>query len=330
MKFQPFIVGSGMSAKTIRKALSIIDIVDSQLSIAPPIQLARGQELNGLPEGFENPILCVGNPHGLHAQYVLQGGDAGFTDIVLDKPACVTLNELDALRSSPVNVAVLHGFRQMWGPQTMRSMVKSGEMGDLVSLEGRYWQSSAAEVAVSDRPPRDKAWKSDLKLNGPYDTYVDLGSHWVDLMLFLAGGKPTQTRSWISHPNAIAPHRDTHVHLYIEFDAFRTLGSVSKTLHGAGNEMELMLLGTQQAVTWSLQRPDELRIGRGNEVRLLRRTPARYGSQQPPFSGTGWLEGYTEIIHSFLLRRAGVEAPCVPTLSEGLDTMEVLLNSERL
>ena len=61
MKFQPFIVGRGMSGKAIAKALSVIQIVDPDLDIAPPVQLGRRQPLKGLPESAENPLLCIGN-----------------------------------------------------------------------------------------------------------------------------------------------------------------------------------------------------------------------------------------------------------------------------
>jgi predicted dehydrogenase len=149
-------------------------------------------------------------------------------------------------------------------------------------------------------------------------------------MLFLAGAKPKSARVWLSYANAIAPHRDTHAHLYFEFSTFRSLGSISKTVHGAGNDLEFTIIGTKQAATWAVREPDEIRLSRGNQTSILRRKSGRYGSQQPAFHGLGWLEGYTEIIHDFLLIRAGKDAPSVPTLPENLAVMEVLLTAERM
>lgn len=330
MKFQPFIVGSGMSAKAIAKALSVVNIVEDAVEVAPPIRVQRNQSLQGLTDGVENPVLCLGNPHGLHARYVLEGVDAGFDHMVLEKPVCVTLEEVEQLRGVTADVAVLHGFRQMWGPQTIKEMVARGELGQLMSIEGRYWQSSAAEIAVSDEPPADKTWKGDIALNGRYDTYLDLGTHWTDLVFFLAGEMPKTARQWLSHVNALADHRDTHNHIYFEFSNFRALGSISKTLHGAGNHLELNVLGQKQAATWRLQRPDEIEIGRGNVQTYVRRRAGRYGSHQPPFHGVGWLEGYTEVVRCSLVRRAGGDAPPPPSLQECLRVVESLLKAESL
>ena len=159
MQIKPFIVGSGMSGQAIAKALAVIDIVDSEISVEPPVRLARDQPLAGLAAGHDLPLLCIGNPHGLHARYVLEAQRAGFRAIVVDKPPCVNRDELAELRAlasahgDRLQVAVLHGYRQMWGPQRMRQMIAAGELGELIAIEGTYWQSSAAELAVLDPPP---------------------------------------------------------------------------------------------------------------------------------------------------------------------------------
>ena len=330
MQFQPFILGRGMSGKAIAKALAVIDIIDPELEIAPPVQLERDQSLAGLVEGYENPILCVANPHGLHAQCVIDAEAAGLRDIIVDKPVCVKADDIERLRGVTADVAVLHGYRRMWGPQTIARMIADGEIGDVISIEGRYWQSSAAQMATSEDPPKDKSWKSDAALGGSYDTLVDLGTHWVDLMLALAGENPRSSRIWLSYANAPAANRDTHAHIYLEFPSFRAMGSVSKTSHGSGNDLELSVLGTERSVSWCGQQPDQIKIGRGNVETFRRRGPGRYGSQHPPFHGLGWLEGYIEIIHSFLTKKAGGDASPVPTLEDGLAVMEVVLGADRL
>ena len=87
MQIKPFIVGSGMSGQAIAKALAVIDIIDPEISVEPPLRLARGQPLAGLPASHDMPLLCIGNPHGLHARYVREAQRAGFRAIVLEKTA---------------------------------------------------------------------------------------------------------------------------------------------------------------------------------------------------------------------------------------------------
>lgn len=335
MQITPFIVGRGMSGQAIAKALAVIDVIDPELGVAPPVRVARDQPLAGLADGPGLALLCIGNPHGLHARYVREAQRAGFRAIVLDKPPGVNRGELTELRAlaaaagDRLQVAVLHGYRQMWGPQRMRQMVAAGELGELIAIEGTYWQSSAAELAVLDPPPADKGWKGDPLLGGPYDTYVDLGSHWVDLMLFLSGERPQAARTWLSYVNAPAPNRDTYAQIYLQFAGCRSFGSVAKAVHGAG-DLQVAMIGRERDVRWSFGNPDQLLVARGNRVTSVRRGAGRYGSQQPLFHGMGWIEGYIEVIHCFLQRLAGREAPAPPSLHEALDAMEVLLTAADL
>jgi predicted dehydrogenase len=334
MKITPYIAGWGMAGKGMAKALEIIKIINPDFTIAEPIIIKKGtQTLQGLGKDKENPLLLIGNPHGLHAQMILDGVAAGFQHIVTDKPVCIRKDDISRLREVKADVAVTHGFRQHWGPQTIKKMIHTGEFGELISIEGRYWQCSMAAAAVAGEKPSSvapearaaKDWKNDASMNGPYDALVDLGAHYTDLMLFLAGAMPQEARGWVSHVNSPAPHRDSHAHVEFIFPHVRARGSISKTVHGTGNDLEVMVLGSKQAVTWNVERPDELRIARGTTTTLMQKGSDKFGSQQPPFHGLGWLEGYVSVLHSYLLKKSGQSAT-YPTLNDSLNVMEVLLN----
>jgi predicted dehydrogenase len=329
MQIRPYIAGWGMAGKGMAKALEIIKIINPDLQIGEITRLKKDQPLKGLADGAGEALLLIGNPHGLHAQMIIEGAQAGFKHIVVDKPVAIRKEDLSRLRELQADVAVTHGFRQNWGPQTIKKMIDSGEFGELISVEGRYWQCSAAADALNPQPSSassKKDWKNDREMNGPYDALVDLGAHYTDLMLFLAGQKPTHARGWVSHVNAPAAHRDTHAHVEFQFPKFRARGSISKTVHGTGNDLEIMVLGAKQAVTWNVERPDELRIARGTTTTLMQRPNDGFGSAQPPFHGLGWLEGYVSVIHSYLMKRSGQSHVTYPTLGDSLNVMEVLLN----
>ncbi|HEX4923482.1 MAG TPA: Gfo/Idh/MocA family oxidoreductase, partial [Bdellovibrionales bacterium] len=227
MKITPFITGSGMAGQGMAKALGIIGVINPDFQIAPYVKVKRDQSLMGLTKGVENPLLLLGSPHGYHAEQILEGEKAGFNWIVCDKPVCIKKDDIARLKNVKANVAVTHGFRQNWGPQTMKKMIDAGEFGEIISIEGRYWQSSAAAAALAGQTSSSKDWKNDPKLNGPYDAMVDLGAHYTDMMFFFAGGMPAETRAWVSHVNAPAAHRDTHAHLEFIFPKFRARGSIS-------------------------------------------------------------------------------------------------------
>jgi predicted dehydrogenase len=326
MKVTPYVSGSGMAGKGMAKALGIISVVNPDLQIQPVIQLKRDQSLHGLASGVENPVLFIANPHGYHAAMILEGEASGFKHMVCDKPVCVSKEDVSKLQNVKTKVAVTHGFRQNWGPQTIKKMIDTGEFGEVISIEGRYWQSSMAEAAVSGSVS-SKDWKNDRKLNGPYDALVDLGAHYTDMMLFFAGEKPVKSAVWVSHVNSPASHRDSHAHVEFIFPKFRARGSISKTVHGTGNDLEITVLGQKQTVTWHVERPDELKVAKGATTTLLHKLSDKFGSQQPPFHGAGWLEGYIDVIHSYLLEMAGHKTS-YPTLQDSVRVMDVLLNAE--
>jgi predicted dehydrogenase len=324
--FTPFLIGHGMSGKAMATAWSMIDLIDDDLDLAPISDLERGQDLKSVRRGNGNSVLLIANPHGLHAETLLDGIDAGFTHFVMEKPVCVRLEDVSRLRAVRKDVAVCHGFRQQWGPQTLRRMIEAGDFGEIISIEGVYWQSSAAQAALEGKARAD--WKNDRVMNGPYDALVDLGAHYTDLMLFLSGERPLKATGWVSHVNAPAPHRDTHAHVDFVFQSCRARGSISKTVHGAGNLLEINVLGAKQSAAWSMERMDELRIARGATTTIMQKPSDKFGSRLPPFHMIGWSEGYIEIIHNYLLAAAGLGQGGYPTRQEGLDAIEVLLNLE--
>jgi predicted dehydrogenase len=260
---------------------------------------------------------------------ILDGVAAGFKHIVVDKPVCISKDDIPALKQVKEDVAVCHGFRQQWGPQTIKKMIDAGEFGELISIEGRYWQSSHAQAALAGtKKDSTKDWKNDPAMNGPYDALVDLGAHYTDLMFFLAGSAPTRASGWVSHVNSPAPHRDAHAWVEFQFPQVRARGSISKTAHGRGNDLEITVLGAKQAATWGMERSDELRISRGATTTVMQKPSDKFGSQQPPFHGMGWIEGYIEIIHNYLMKIHGNHSVTYPTLQESLRVMETLLNLE--
>ncbi len=320
----PFLIGSGASGQALSRALLLAHAKHPDLTVAPIVKLARGQSLE-VVAAAARPLLLVANPHGLHAAVLGEASRRGIADIIAEKPACVTLEQAESLAAIPSPVAICHGYRQMWGPRRLAELHRGGELGRLIAIEGRYWQSSAAARAVTGE--RKDSWKNDPAINGPFDTLVDLGAHWADLAVFCAGGLPAEARVWLTRAGGEAAHRDTHVHLTMRWaQGAHAIASISKIWHGAGNHLELHLVGTRGRASWSFASPDSVEIARGGELtRVPRGAGDGSASGQAPFHGLGWLEGYLSIVENTLLRMAGRPAGPVPTLAEHLGVMRVLL-----
>jgi predicted dehydrogenase len=138
--------------------------------------------------------------------------------------------------------------------------------------------------------------------------------------------RAVRLRRW--YVNAASPHRDTHVHLTMEHDdGTITLGSVSKTVHGAGNHLELHVLGEKATASWTFTAPDEIVWGEGRarrtQVRIEREPPAR----PAPFHGLGWMEGYVRLVGEVVgAVRHGRESRA-PTLADHLALLRALLRA---
>lgn len=329
VQIQPYILGRGMSGQAMVRSLALIRTLTSDFEVLPEVQVARDQDLGPLARAAEHPLLLIANPHGLHARALVEGAAAGFRHMVVDKPACVRLEEIPQLEALPAHVSVCHGYRQAWGPQLLRELIVSGECGEVFAIEGRYWQSSAAARALAGAAAGRSSWKNDPALNGPFDTLADLGTHWVDLAFFLMGQSASRITGWLGRANAESAGRDTHVQLSLEFGpGKRGLASISKTAHGATNALEVHVLGTRKTVSWRLMAPDELVIGEGGRETLVPREVAGPGTGSRPFHGLGWIEGYVDILHQSMRRMAGLSHRPVPTLAESLEVMRAVLSAD--
>lgn len=309
MKITPFILGSGKAAQALLEALKIIQIVHPEIQFHEAIKLKRGERFPDV-SGVQNSLLLIANPHALHAAAILEGERAGFKFIVTEKPAATSKEDIEKLRNIKIPVAVCHGYRQMWGIQTLKQMIQNREFGDIISLEGRYWQSSSAQKALAGL--QTQSWKNNPQLSGESDVLLDLATHWIDAAIFLAGDEPKNISLWKSYQNAEAPHRDTHVQLTMDFSSTRAMASVSKTVHGSPNHFEMNVIGTRKYGCWKFLEQDTVEISEGSKRTFITRDRTDIGSGHWPHHSLGWLEGYVEVIYQYLVNGS------YPTLNENL------------
>ncbi len=334
MILSPVILGHGRAGEAIARSFSVVSQLHPELNLEAPQFLERGTEFSQLVRDSggkdRHLILALAQPHALRSRSLIAANEAGIKMIFSEKPLCTDLKDKETLLKISSKVAVFHGYRQMWAIQKMKTLLDAGELGEIISIEGKYWQSSAAQKAL-DGPSLLPDWKNDISLAGPSDVLLDLGTHWADLMIFLMGDAPIRTKSWLSYTNAEASHRDTHIYLIQEFSKNRkALGSVSKTVHGAKNDLEIFVIGSKRSFSWNFLNPDQIIIGRGREISTLTRTKEVYGTGQSAFHALGWLEGYIEIVKQGLFDFTGRPTLGYPNLQSSLQVCESLLNAEKI
>jgi predicted dehydrogenase len=317
-RVQPLIVGRGAAGKALRHALAMYPD-----EVAPAIWQVRDAPLPR-PENPDLALLVVANPHALHTPRLLEAAERGYRFAICEKPAAVDVDQIEALEGLPVATWICHGYRLLWGPQELKRALGAGRFGTLISIEGRYWQSSATRTDAGG------SWKDSPTLGGRFDVLLDLATHWADLVTHIFGCLPDRTavRRWFV--NAASPHRDTHLHLTMEFGNIVGFGSVSKTAHGSGNALELVIHGERASASWSFERPDVIVWGEGGSRSTQVRGNAELPARPPPFHGLGWMEGYGRLVGEVIANMRERRTTDAPTLQEHIDLLRCLIGAAQL
>lgn len=312
-KVQPLIVGRGGAGRALRHALAMYPD-----EVAPAAWHDRDAPLPR-PAEPDRALLVVASPHALHTPRLLEAAERGYRFAICEKPAAVDLDQVAQLEGLPMATWIGHGYRLLWGLQELRRALATGRFGRLIAIEGRYWQSSAA------RTPAKGAWRDSPELAGRFDVLLDLATHWADLVTHLGGRLPDRTsvRRWFV--NAAAPHRDTHLHLTMDFGDWVGLGSISKTVHGAGNHLTVEILGERGSASWSFEHPDVIVWGEGGSRSTQVRAEAQLPARPAPFHGLGWMEGYGRLVGEVVAHMREGRAAEAPTLEEHLAILRLLI-----
>ena len=128
-------------------------------------------------------VVHLATPNHLHHPHAKAALLAG-KHVVCEKPLAMTSAESAELvqlaaEKQLVN-AVNFNIRMYPLAQQARSMVQSGELGDLFILQGSYLQDWLLL-------PTDWNWRLEPGLGGTLRAVGDIGSHWLDLLTFITG-----------------------------------------------------------------------------------------------------------------------------------------------
>jgi predicted dehydrogenase len=128
-------------------------------------------------------VVDICTPPGTHAQIARAAAAAGKA-VLCEKPLALNYPEaaaaLAAVESAGVHHAVGFNYRRLPAVALMRRMVADGAVGEV-----RLWRATWLSDEFTDpRTPYD--WRFDRSMGGT--TIADLGSHLIDMALWMAGG----------------------------------------------------------------------------------------------------------------------------------------------
>ena len=298
--------------------------------------------------------------HHPHAKATLLAGK----HVVCEKPLAMTSAESAELvqlaaEKQLVNV-VNFNIRMYPLAQQARSMVQSGELGDLFILQGSYLQDWLLL-------PTDWNWRLEPGLGGTLRAVGDIGSHWLDLLTFITGlhveevyadfktfhpirkkpAKPVETytgkiltpEDYVDQPISTEDYATIILHYE---NGVRGVLTVSQVSSGRKNRLFYEINGSKSSLSWDSERPNEMWIGqRSGPNQTLMKDPsllspeARAVTSYPGGHNEGFPDTFKQLFRSFYGYIATGDfgaTPPFPTFADGhreVRLCEAVLRSHR-
>ena len=188
------VVGAGFIGPVHVEALRRLGVRVKGISGSTPQKSAAAAESLGLEKGYadyaellrdkEVRVVHLASPNKVHHAQVLAALDAG-KHVVCEKPLSMTsaeATELVAAEARHPGLVCAVNYNVRFYPLALhaRSMVRRGDLGDLFQVHGSYSQDWLLY-------PTDFNWRVLAGEGGKLRAFGDIGTHWLDLVLFITG-----------------------------------------------------------------------------------------------------------------------------------------------
>lgn len=289
--------------------------------------------------------------HHPHARAALLAGK----HVVCEKPLAMTAAESAELvqlaKEKGLVNAVNFNIRMYPMAQQARSMVQSGELGDIFIVQGSYLQDWLLL-------PTDWNWRLEPNLGGKLRAVGDIGSHWLDLLTFITGLRVEEVYADFKtfHPIRKKPAKPVETYTgkiltpedYIDQSIYtedyatiilhyengvRGVVTISQVSSGRKNRLFYEISGSQSSLAWNSERPNELWIGqRSGPNQLLLKDPsllspeARAVSSYPGGHNEGFPDTFKQLyakVYNYIFAGDFTKTPDFPTFEDGHYEMQL-------
>jgi len=352
------IVGTGFIGPVHLEALRRNNVSVVGLAEATPELAAEKAAALGIPTAYESfealladpdiDVVHLATPNFLHypqAKAALRAGK----HVVCEKPLATSSQEsADLVRiaqeTEKVNV-INFNIRFYPMAQQARSMVQSGEIGDLFILQGSYLQDWLLL-------PTDWNWRLEPGLGGTLRAVGDIGSHWLDLMSFITGLKVKEVFADFKtfHPVRKKPLKELEtftgkmltpedyedkpiktedyasILLHYENGVHGIL-TVSQVSSGRKNRIFFEINGSKSSLSWNGERPNELWIGqRTGPNQVMMKDPSLFSPEAlattsyPGGHNEGFPDTFKQLytkVYNYILAGDFNAKPDFPTFADG-------------
>jgi predicted dehydrogenase len=356
------IVGTGFMGRVHLEAIRRIEFVEAAAIVGRNVDAARR-----LGDGFSIPVMAFADvladakidavhictPNAQHfpmAQAALEAGK----HVLCEKPLATNAQEGEELaalaRRQGLRNCVCHNLRYYPMVQQMRRMREDGDLGEILIVQGTYFQ----DWLLYDT---DWNWRIDAKAGGPSRCMADIGSHWFDMAEHVTGLRVTSLCADLQmfHPTRKQPKHsvetfsnklrgpDDYVETGVDTEDFGTVifrmgerarGNMAASQVSAGrkNRLSIEICGTKASVAWNQERPDELWVGHrdtGNQIFVkdpaLLKPAARAYADLPGGHSEGYDDTFKQVFRRFYSSIAAPDGtPEYPQFADGLRQLKIL------
>lgn len=342
------IIGMGQIGFAHLDALLRIPNVEVTAICGPELEvLKKYQKRYGIKHIFldwrdlvrSNHVDAVHNctPNDLHHTInlaCLEQGKVIFSEKPLGMELAETMEAQQMAQESKVLAGVNFCYRGYPMVQWAKTLIRDGYLGEIRLIHGHYLQDWLMYES-------DFNWRVDSKIGGITRALGDIGSHWIDLAMYLTGldVETTLADIGVMLPERVNPSTGEKVEVDTEDWAAAILQfsknvrgtfMVSQINGGHKNDLEIEIVGSKRSLRWSQEDPEQLWVGERGGINFLHskdldsfpKEIANFISFPP-----GHPEGYSDCVKNTIANfyacvRAG--AGDYPSFADGHRVMEVV------
>ncbi len=364
------VIGTGFIGPVHVEALRRLGVPVVALADLPDRVRAAADRL-GIPTAYGDwrelvrspdlDVVHIASPNRLHCRMALAAVRAG-KHIVCEKPLALNTRETArvarAARTAGTVFAVNYNVRFYPAVLQLRKRVASGELGEIVHVNGSYMQ----DWLFKDT---DYNWRLLPQEGGRLRAVADIGTHWLDTASFILGAKIEAVFAELGtfhrtrkrplgevQTFARADARVRYARYTVRTEDFASVLlrfsngargnlAVSQVAAGRKNCLRLEIYGSKKSAWWCSEDPERLRFGNRdttNEI-AVRATPA-FGDGAAGFMDypAGHVEGFPDTFKMLFRSVYGTIAsgrqgpPLFATAEDGhqeVAVCEAILKSDR-
>ncbi len=363
-KLRVAVIGTGFVGKVhvenIRRQTDaeLVAIADQSQEIASAFgaQLGIDRAVGDYNELLADPSIDavhICTPNVTHFAIARAAIEAG-KNVICEKPLAMSADEAAVLVQLAHDKGVVHAtsYNLRFYPNVaqMRRMVETGEVGEVLAVQGTYSQ----DWLFYDT---DYNWRLEPEVGGNSRAMADIGSHWCDMVEHVTARRIQAVCAELMTFHAVRKKPKKPIETYSgklltpedyedrpitteDFGAIllrfadRTRGAltINQVAAGRKNRLSMEIYGTKCGMGWDGEKPNELWIGhRDGNNEILLKDPSLLDVEARTFADLpgGHAEGYADTFKQFFRRfyaacRDKSFAHQLPTFDAGLRQLRLV------